>query len=119
MRPPPRRGCGYPHRRAAAVRYKPAVRRALIATAAGLALADAAVVTLALPPILLELDTTVEGVAAVIGVYTAVLTIALPISAALHNRATGATTSWATRVPRATVNGTRPRLIRITATSPR
>jgi MFS family permease len=65
------------------------VRRALIATAAGLALADAAVVTLALPPILLELDTTVEGVAAVIGVYTAVLALALPLSAALHSRATG------------------------------
>jgi Major Facilitator Superfamily len=66
------------------------VRRALIATAAGLALADAAVVTLALPQLLLELDTTVEGVAAVIGVYTAVLALALPVSAALHSRATGA-----------------------------
>ena len=66
------------------------MRRALIAIAAGLALADAAVVTLALPPLLLELDTTVEGVAAVIGVYTAVLAIALPLSAALHSRATGA-----------------------------
>ena len=66
------------------------VRRALIATAAGLALADAAVVTLALPPILLELDTAVEGVAAVIGVYTAVLALGLPLSAALHGRATGA-----------------------------
>jgi MFS family permease len=66
------------------------VRRASIAIAVGLALADAAVVTLALPPILLELDTTVEGVAAVIGVYTAVLALALPVSAALHSRATGA-----------------------------
>jgi hypothetical protein len=66
------------------------VRRALIAIAAGLALADAAVVTLALPQLLLELDTTVEGVAAVIGVYTAVLALALPLSAALHSRATGA-----------------------------
>ncbi len=66
------------------------MRRALIAVAAGLALADAAVVTLALPQLLLELETTVEGVAAVIGVYTLVLTIALPLSAALHNRATGA-----------------------------
>ena len=62
----------------------------MIALAAGLALADAAVVTLALPQLLLELDTTVEGVAAVIGVYTLVLTLALPLSAALHNRATGA-----------------------------
>jgi MFS family permease len=66
------------------------VRRALIATASGLALADAAVVTLALPPILLELDTSVEGVAAVIGVYTAVLALGLPLSAALHGRTTGA-----------------------------
>jgi hypothetical protein len=65
------------------------VRRALIAIAAGLALADAAVVILALPPLLLELDTSVEGVAAVIGVYTAVLAVALPVSAALHSRATG------------------------------
>jgi hypothetical protein len=63
------------------------VKRPLIAIAAGLALADAAVVTLALPPILLELDTSVEGVAAVIGVYTAVLALALPVAAALHARA--------------------------------
>jgi Major Facilitator Superfamily len=65
------------------------VKRALIAIAVGLALADAAVVILALPPLLIELDTTVEGVAAVIGVYTAVLAVALPVSAALHSRATG------------------------------
>jgi hypothetical protein len=65
------------------------VKRALIAVASGLALADAAVVTLALPPILLDLDTTVEGVAAVIAVYTAVLAVALPLAAALHGRATG------------------------------
>ena len=90
MRPAPRRRCGYPHCRTTAVSYKGSVRRALIAIAAGLALADAAVVTLALPPLLLELDTTVEGVAAVIAVYTAVLALALPISAALHSRATGA-----------------------------
>jgi Major Facilitator Superfamily len=66
------------------------VKRPLIAVASGLALADAAVVTLALPPILLELDTTVEGVAAVIAVYTAVLAVALPLAAALHGRGTGA-----------------------------
>jgi hypothetical protein len=90
MRAPPRRGCGYPHRGEGPVSYKHGVRRALIAIAAGLALADAAVVILALPPLLLELDTTVEGVAAVIGVYTAVLALALPLSAALHSRATGA-----------------------------
>jgi hypothetical protein len=66
------------------------VKRALIAVASGLALADAAVVTLALPQILLELDTSVEGVAAVIAVYTGVLAIGLPLSAALHGRSTGA-----------------------------
>jgi len=50
---------------------------ALLAIAAGLALADASVVTLALPELLTELDTTVEGVAAVIGVYTVVLAVVL------------------------------------------
>jgi MFS family permease len=50
---------------------------ALLAIAAGLALADASVVTLALPELLEELDTTVEGVAAVIGVYTVVLALVL------------------------------------------
>ena len=43
----------------------------------GLALADASVVTLALPELIVELDTTVEGVAAVLGVYTLVLATAL------------------------------------------
>jgi MFS family permease len=65
------------------------VKRALIAAASGLVLADAAIVTLALPPILLELDTTVEGVAAVIAVYTAVLAVGLPVAAALHGRWSG------------------------------
>ena len=53
------------------------LRRVLIAAAAGLALADASVVTLALPELLRELDTTVEGVAAVLGVYTVALAAAL------------------------------------------
>src|SRR5918999_4221435 len=66
------------------------MKRVLIAAASGLSLASAAIVTLALPPILLELDTTVEGVAAVIAVYTAVLAIGLPLAAALHGRSTGA-----------------------------
>lgn len=65
------------------------MKRALIAAASGLVLADAAIVTLALPPLLLELDTTVEGVAAVIAVYTAVLALGLPLAAALHGRWTG------------------------------
>ena len=45
-----------------------ALRRALVAVAAGLALADASIVALALPPILIEMDTTITGVAAIIGV---------------------------------------------------
>ena len=53
------------------------VRHLLITAAAGLALADASVVTLALPDLLVDLHTTVEGVAAVIGVYTVVLAGAL------------------------------------------
>jgi hypothetical protein len=52
-------------------------RSLLLVVAAGLALADGSIVTLALPDLLSDLDTTVEGVAAVIGVYTLVLAVAL------------------------------------------
>lgn len=52
-------------------------RALALAVAAGLALADASIVTLALPDILRELDTTIEGVAAVIGLYTLVIALAL------------------------------------------
>src|SRR4051794_3827328 len=62
------------------------IPRVLIAIGAGLALADASVVTLALPPMLVDLGTTVEGVAAVIGVYTLVLAVALPLAARLRSR---------------------------------
>ena len=69
-------------------------RPLLLAVAAGLVLADASVVTLALPQLLDDLDTTVEGVAAVLGIYTAVLACALlPLeraAAALGLRAVGA-----------------------------
>jgi Major Facilitator Superfamily len=51
--------------------------RVAAATAAGLALADASIVVLALPPILTELDASVEAVAAVIGAYTVALGLAL------------------------------------------
>src|SRR5829696_8436612 len=55
-------------------------RHAIAATVgAGLALADASVVVLALPPILTEFDASVEAVAAVIGAYTLALAAALPI----------------------------------------
>ena len=55
--------------------------RVLIAVGIGVALADASIVTLALPEILIDLDTGVEGVAAVIGVYTLALAVALPLAA--------------------------------------
>ena len=42
----------------------------LLLLAAGLVLADASVVTLALPPVIAELDASVEQAAAVLGVYT-------------------------------------------------
>jgi predicted MFS family arabinose efflux permease len=48
-----------------------------VAGVAFIALADTAIVALALPPILLELDTDVAGVAAVLGVYAVVLAVAL------------------------------------------
>jgi predicted MFS family arabinose efflux permease len=53
------------------------IRHILLAVAAGLALADASIVTLALPQLLAELDTTVEGVASILGVYTVVLAATL------------------------------------------
>jgi hypothetical protein len=55
----------------------PTRKQIVLAVAAGLALADASIVTLALPRLLTELDASVEGVAAVIGVYTVVLALAL------------------------------------------
>ncbi|MGZ4279409.1 MAG: MFS transporter [Solirubrobacteraceae bacterium] len=70
------------------------LRAYVLAIAAGLGLADASIVTLALPDILRDLDTSVEGVAAVIGVYTVVLAIALipfeRAASALSVRAVGA-----------------------------
>lgn len=59
-------------------------RHLILAVAAGLALADASVVTLALPQLLTELNASVEGVAAVIGVYTIVLALALLPAARLR-----------------------------------
>src|SRR5215211_4966544 len=63
-----------------------AVRVALTALAAALALADSSVVTLGLPPLLVELDTTVPGAAAVLGVYTLGLTLAVLAGAAAVRR---------------------------------
>jgi hypothetical protein len=73
----------------------PVVLRLPIAVAAGLALADASVVVLALPPILSELDTSVEGVAAVIGAYTLALALALPAGEWLRRRIGAASTGVA------------------------
>ena len=53
------------------------LRRALVAIAAALALADASIVALALPPILVEFDTSITGAAAIIGVYALVLAACL------------------------------------------
>jgi predicted MFS family arabinose efflux permease len=62
------------------------IRHVLLAVAAGLALADASIVTLALPQLLAELDTTVEGVASILGVYTVVLAVALLPAERLQRR---------------------------------
>src|SRR5436305_673722 len=69
----------------------PAGRRGslILAVSAGLALADSSVVALALPQLLRELDTTVDGVAAVLGVYVLVLALGL-IPAARFERRHGA-----------------------------
>ena len=58
----------------------------LLLLAAGLVLADASVVTLALPPVIAELDASVEQAAAVLGVYTLVLAVALPLVVRLPAR---------------------------------
>src|SRR5690349_16417986 len=53
------------------------LRRALVAIAAALALADASIVALALPPILVEFGTSISGAAAIVGVYALVLALGL------------------------------------------
>jgi Major Facilitator Superfamily len=58
----------------------------LLLLAAGLVLADASVVTLALPPVIAELDASIEQAAAVLGVYTLVLAVALPLVVRLPAR---------------------------------
>jgi hypothetical protein len=62
------------------------MRRVSLALAAGIALADASIVTLGLPSIRVDLNASVELVAAVLGVYTAVLAIALLPAAWLCRR---------------------------------
>jgi MFS family permease len=53
------------------------VRRFFIALSAGIALADASIVTLGLPSVRIDLGASINEVAAVLGVYTLVLAIAL------------------------------------------
>jgi MFS family permease len=64
----------------------------IVTASAGLVLADASIVTLALPELLGALDTTVEGVAAVIAVYTLALALALLPAERLLRRAGAART---------------------------
>ncbi|MGE4425628.1 MAG: MFS transporter [Solirubrobacteraceae bacterium] len=70
------------------------VARILLALGVALALADASVVTLALPEIRVALDTGVPGLAAVIGVYTLVLSgvvlAAVPLRRRVGSAALGA-----------------------------
>jgi hypothetical protein len=56
----------------------------LLLLAVGLALADASIVTLGLPPIIAEFDASVEEAAAVLGSYTLVLAVALLVAARLR-----------------------------------
>ncbi|MDX8153625.1 MFS transporter [Patulibacter brassicae] len=62
------------------------IARLVIAAGVALTLADASIVTLALPEILVRLDTDVSGVAAVIGVYTIVLAAAVLGAVPLRRR---------------------------------
>lgn len=67
----------------------------VVTVAAGLVLADASIVTLALPELLGELNTTVEGVAAVIAVYTLVLAVALlPAERLVRRWGAGVVGAW-------------------------
>lgn len=58
----------------------------MLLLAVALVLADASIVTLGLPPVIAELDASVEQAAAVLGVYTLVLALALPAVALLPPR---------------------------------
>jgi MFS family permease len=69
-----------------AMTERSSIGRVSLALAAGIALADASIVTLGLPSILIELEATVEGVALVLGVYTAVLALALLPASRLSRR---------------------------------
>jgi len=62
------------------------LRRALVAVGVGLVLADGSIVSLALPRILVDLHTTVVGLAAILFVYMAVLAVAALVTAQIGGR---------------------------------
>ncbi|MFZ0385274.1 MAG: MFS transporter [Solirubrobacteraceae bacterium] len=62
------------------------VRRGLVAVGVGLVLADGSIVSLALPRILVDLHTSVVGLAAILFVYMAVLAVAALVTAQLGGR---------------------------------
>lgn len=64
--------------------------RWLIAAAVAILLADGSIVTLALPQLLNEFHASVAGVAAVLGIYCAVVAVALPVA----SRVRRATAGW-------------------------
>ena len=57
-----------------------------VAVTAGLALADSSLVALALPPIRVDLNASINGLAAIIGVYVVVLGLGLYPAAAVSRR---------------------------------
>ena len=57
-----------------------------LALGAGLVVADVSIVTLALPQLLDQLQTSIEGVASVLGLYTLLLGLCLPLCARLRER---------------------------------
>src|ERR1700679_162676 len=62
------------------------LRRALVAVGVGLVLADGSIVSLALPRILVDLHTSVVGLAAILFVYMAVLAVAALITGQIGGR---------------------------------
>jgi predicted MFS family arabinose efflux permease len=62
------------------------LRRALVAVGVGLVLADGSIVSLALPRILVDLHTSVVGLAAILFVYMAVLAVAALVTAQIGGR---------------------------------
>ena len=62
------------------------LRRGLVAVGVGLVLADGSIVSLALPRILVDLHTSVVGLAAILFVYMAVLAVAALVTAQIGGR---------------------------------